>query len=103
MRWAPRRRGFHRLPFPPHTHKESAKKWLESQLKQRGTVKCSLRTVEHSVAAMSDDTGEGTKARLSIRVGNSRIDLEGTEQVVTAELLKLRGDEQWSAALEKDT
>ena len=57
--------------------------------------------VEHSVAAMSDDTGEGTKARLSIRVGNSRIDLEGTEQVVTAELLKLRGDEQWSAALEK--
>ncbi|DAC25652.1 MAG TPA: hypothetical protein D7H85_04190 [Candidatus Poseidoniales archaeon] len=57
--------------------------------------------VESLGGSMSDEAGDGLKARLSIRVGNSRIDLEGTEQVVTAELLKLRADEQWSTALEK--
>ena len=50
---------------------------------------------------MDGDDNGAHEARLSIRVGNAKIDLRGTEQVVTAEILKLRADEQWSSALKK--
>ena len=50
---------------------------------------------------MEGDENGAQEARLSIRVGNAKIDLRGTEQVVTAEILKLRADEQWSSALKK--
>ena len=50
---------------------------------------------------MEDGGNNAQEARLSIRVGNAKIDLRGTEQVVTAEILKLRADEQWSSAIKK--
>ena len=37
---------------------------------------------------MEDGGNNAQEARLSIRVGNAKIDLRGTEQVVTAEILK---------------
>ena len=50
---------------------------------------------------MEDGGNNAQEARLSIRGGNAKIDLRGTEQVVTAEILKLRADEQWSSAIKK--
>ena len=50
---------------------------------------------------MEEGGNNAQEARLSIRVGNAKIDLRGTEQVVTAEILKLRADEQWSSAIKK--
>ena len=50
---------------------------------------------------MEDEGNNAQEARLSIRVGNAKIDLRGTEQIVTAEILKLRADEQWSSAIKK--
>ena len=50
---------------------------------------------------MEEGGNNAQEARLSNRVGNAKIDLRGTEQVVTAEILKLRADEQWSSAIKK--
>ena len=50
---------------------------------------------------MEEGGNNAQEARLSIRVGNAKIDLRGTEQVVTAQILKLRAHENSGLALSR--
>ena len=48
---------------------------------------------------MSKDTE--SRSRIHIKVGDIEIDVSGAQQEVDAEILKLREEEDWSAALAK--